>query len=79
MLFQLPDDHPGDEALSQDAVGAFIYVPLAWRTGQHPLEAQTGADGEIEQALKDLHTSYLDLPIPDGLLDLVRQVRGEVT
>jgi hypothetical protein len=73
MLFQLPDISQDDEAWPQDEVGAFIYVPLAWRTGQHPLEAQTGAKGEIEEALKDLHASYVDLPIPDHLLDLVRQ------
>ena len=74
MTFQLPDDNQGDEAWPQDEVGAFIYVPLAWRTGQHPFEAQTGAGGEIGEALRDLHTSYPDLPIPDRLLDIVRQV-----
>ncbi len=73
MLFQLPDAHQGDEAWPQDEVGAFLYVPRAWRTGQHPLDAHAGAEGEIEEALKDLHASYVDLPIPDHLLDLVRQ------
>jgi len=74
MLFQLPDAHRGDEAWPQDEVGAFIYVPRAWRTGQHPFQAQTGADGGIEEALKDLHASYVDLPIPDRLLDLIKHV-----
>jgi hypothetical protein len=73
MLFQLPDDRQGNEAWPQDEVGAFIYVPLAWRTGTHQFQAHTRLGGEIEEALKDLHASYIDLPIPDHLLDLVRQ------
>ncbi len=73
MLFQLPDAHQADEAWPQDEVGAFIYVPLARRTEQQPFQAHTGVEGEIEEALKDLHASYVGLPIPDHLLDLVRQ------
>ncbi len=73
MLFQLPDDHQGDEAWPQDEVGAFIYVPSAWRTGQIQLATWVGPDAEIQGALKELHASYHDLPIPDRLLDLVRR------
>ncbi len=73
MPFQVPDGAQADETWFHEGVSDFIYVPLAWRTGQSYFDASTGAEAEIEEALKDLHTAYLDLPIPDHLLDLVRR------
>ena len=72
MPVQLPDSAQANETWLHEGVSDFIYVPLAWRTGQSQF-AGRGPDTEIEEALKDLHAAYLDLPIPDRLLDLVRR------
>ncbi len=71
-----PDDVQGDEAWTHSGLGDFIYVPLAWRTGHPQTPPGVGPDAEIEAALKELHASYHDLPIPDRLLDLVRRTQG---
>ncbi len=76
MPFAQPDLSQDDEAWPDGEIGAFIHVPLAWRTGQVQVTVGAGPDAEIEEALKDLHACYHDLPIPDRLLDLVRQVQG---
>lgn len=67
------DDVQGDEAWPYTSPGDFIYVPLAWRMGQSQFDARPGAEAEIAGALKDLHSAYLDLPVPDRLSDLLRR------
>ncbi len=76
MQFKVPDDAQGEEVWPSGDSDHFIYVPLAWRTDQDQFDAPAGAGGEIEDALKCLHTFYLDLPVPDRLLDLVRPRNG---
>jgi hypothetical protein len=76
MPFELPDDVRRDEACPHDTLGDFIYVPLAWRTGQDQFSTPAGVGAEIEGALRYLHGTYLDLPIPDRLLDLVQRRQG---
>ena len=73
MPFQPPDSGQAEDAWAHNSLGDFIYVPLAWRTGQRHLDTTPGATGDIEDALHELHATYLDLPIPDRLLDLVRR------
>ncbi len=74
MPFQPSDTDQVEDAWSHDSLGDFIYVPLTWRIGQRHLDTMPGATGDIEDALQELHASFLDLPIPERLLDSVRQV-----
>jgi hypothetical protein len=76
MPFAQPDIAQDDGTWTDGEIGAFIHVPLAWRKGQAQLASSAGPEAEIEEALKDLHAAYHDLPIPDRLLDLVRRVQG---
>ncbi len=72
----MPDTYQDDDFWDEDGLGSFIYVPRAWRVGRHRYDAKSQARAKLEDALQELHASYVHLPLPDRLVDVVRRHQG---